>query len=49
MGLGEGDLHDKIYKSENLHFDNEHDIQSSSENYEENGYGHDLNVLIISH
>jgi hypothetical protein len=29
-----------------LHFYNEHNIHMSSKNYEGNGYGHDLDLLI---
>lgn len=36
--------------SENLHSENnKQDIHPSSKNYEEDGYGHNLNLLIISH
>ena len=34
---------------ENLHFDNEHDIHVSSEDYEANGYKHRLDSVIILH
>jgi hypothetical protein len=33
----------------NLHFDNEVDIHFNYENHEENGYGYDLETLIILH
>ena len=33
----------------NLHFDNERDIHMSSKNDDENGYGQDLDFLIISY
>ena len=35
--------------SKSLHFDNKHDTCTSSENYEESNYGHDLDVLITLH
>ena len=35
--------------SKNLHFGIEKDIHTSSENYKESGYGHDLELLIILH
>jgi hypothetical protein len=35
-------------KNKNPHFDNDSDIHMSSVNYEGNGYGHDLGLLIIS-
>jgi hypothetical protein len=38
-----------ITDHESLHFDNELDIHMSSENYEANDYGHNLDLLIISH
>ena len=38
-----------LKEHENIHFDNAQDIHMSSENYEENGYEHDLDMLIISH
>ena len=34
-------------RHENLQFDNEADSHMSSENYQENGYGHDMGLLII--
>ena len=34
---------------ENVHFDNEHDIHTSPEIYKANGYGYDLDLLIIPH
>ena len=33
---------------ENLHFDNEYNVHRSSENHEGSGYGHHLDLLIIS-
>jgi hypothetical protein len=33
----------------NVHFDNEFDVHISSENHEENGYVHKLDLLIILH
>ena len=33
----------------NLHFDNKWDFHMSFDNYEANGYMHDLDLLIISH
>lgn len=40
-----------IYKEpmNNPHFDVEEDIHTTSENYEINGYGHDLDLIITSH
>ena len=35
-------------EKENPHFDNDVDIHMTSENSEENGSGHDLDLLIIS-
>lgn len=35
--------------SKGLHFDNKPDPCTSFENYEESGYGHDLDVLITLH
>lgn len=32
----------------NVHFDDELGIHMSSKNYDENGYGHSLNLSIIS-
>ena len=34
---------------ENVHFDNEYDIHTSPEIYKANGYGYDLDLLIIPH
>ena len=34
---------------EDLHFDNEQDIHISSEDHEENGFGPDSDLSIISH
>ena len=34
-------------RHENLQFDNEADSRMSSENYQANGYGHDMDLLII--
>lgn len=36
-----------INKKENLHFDHERDIHTSSEKYEENSDGHNLDLLIV--
>jgi hypothetical protein len=33
----------------NLHFKNECDIHMNTKSYEANGYGYDLDLLIISH
>ena len=33
----------------NPQFDDEWDIRRSSKNYEENGYEHNLNLLIVLH
>ena len=38
----------KNEKIDSHHIDNEQDVHMSSENYEENGYGLDLDLLIIS-
>ena len=42
------DLYEKNEKIDSHHIDNEQDVHMSSENYEENSYGLDLDVLIIS-
>ena len=34
-------------EKENLHIDNDEDIHMTSENSEESGYGHSLDLLII--
>lgn len=38
-----------VFYEWNLHFDNEYDIDMSSKNYDETGYGLDLNLVTISH
>ena len=38
-----------LKERENVHFDNEQDICLSPENYEANGDGHNLDLLIILH
>jgi hypothetical protein len=35
-------------RHENLQFDNEADSRMSSENYQANGYGYNMDLLIIS-
>ena len=37
-----------LNEHKNLHFDNELDISMSSKNYEESGYGLELELLTIS-
>ena len=41
------DLNEKNEKIDSHHIGNEQDVHVSSENYEENGYGLDLDLLII--
>ena len=45
--IGGGDIRPNI-EHENLHFDNEEDVDTSSENYEESDCDLDLNLLTIS-
>ena len=42
-----GGTYDYLVTQASFHFDNEEDIHSSSKIYEESGYGHDLDLLII--
>ena len=38
-----------VNEHENLHFGNEWDVHMNSNYHEANGYGHNLDLLIISH
>ena len=38
-----------LIEHENVHVHNEYDIHTSSQNQEVNGYGHDLDLPMISH
>ena len=52
FGNGEEDAFSKVdvpNSVPNVDFDNEQDYHKSFENYEESGYGHNLDLLIISH
>jgi hypothetical protein len=41
--------HDHLMNTRLVTFDNDKDIHISSRDYEENGYVHDLELLIILH
>ena len=44
-----GDVYDHFHRRENLHFHNEEDSHMSSQHYQANGSGHDMDLLIILH
>ena len=43
------DLCDHLMSTRDLHSDYDQEFYMSSKQYDANGYGHDLNLLIISH
>ena len=47
INIIEGPMYPSSNKKENLHFDHERDIHTSSKKYEENSDGHNLDLLII--
>lgn len=46
---GGGLLYDRLIIQEGLHFINDLDVHMSSENYNESGHRHDLELLVILH
>jgi hypothetical protein len=42
------DLYDHLISTKNFHFDSEQDIHTSSKDYDESGYGLNLDLLTIS-